>query len=566
MQPDQSSDQPPAPDSSQQDSSLSLVASQSSEPVIGAGDATKRRLNPKWLLVIALVLVLGGGGVYAAAQISSKRTHNAKSNQSLADVRYLLQDVSFVRYNNDAYDVEKVYNETTGKVEREISTRKESFDIQLERNGTATSIPIDKTVMEFGATTDGKLYTLSCTVPDEGQVGGNNPKFFMQLYDNTGQKGEVKEWQALDAAAPVSADSHCSAGDSDNKMFQMEVSERFDTAARNFGREAVDALNYSIVFINKDGAKKVIDTEVTSDIDIPLGVSPDQKKFIYTRISAKRTTFGCGGGLDLAYKIPDYDGPINELHVVDIETGKDTLIGPESSFSADGYPVNISSPGRFSPDSMRYYLETGLHQGCTDGDDPAIRIPYIDLTTNQFHTISSPEDKDYNAYKFNSDGTYIIETGVVGGVPSGEYEPYPTVLNPSTGATFTISDESAVNPEEYREAEIGSYEYINRLVGVFIGLGMTRQPDENGRLKAQALTKLYVLDPATRKISSVDLPGISVGTYPLESVGETVSGRAYYITRGRNTAADPTGWRPDVDLVDKGNGASTHVPYADIVL
>ncbi len=454
----------------------------------------KTPTKPRKPILIILVLILLFVGAAVFAFIWNQRGDQLRvldnGNSSL------LKDRVFVRYEeNGAYEKDS----STGEVKKITdakgnvnSIRKKTFEITLEKNGTKHPVILDDKTIEFGATTDNKLYSISCSVAEDGMVGADNASFTVQFYDQDGNKTKQANWKEQDTTRPADLGNDCQ-----SNYFSIR-SNRVDFAARNYGRELVDDLNYKLVFVKNDGSKQDVDIETTADINIPLGPTPDKKLFLYNRISAKRLPDGCGGPItELPYKVVDFSGPINELHAVDLLAKKDTLIGTEKSFSATDHQINLSHRGDFSKDSARYYLvDVGSvgHGGCSDGNIVPIRIPYIDLKTNKLETISSPDGKEYSNYCFNENVNYILESGVV-----DDYDDATPAKTPAAPTVLNI-----MNSTVYQDNNLtDGFGCESWLPNTFMKLDTTA--DETEEEHTYSLLGFSTFDPATKAIQKTTL-------------------------------------------------------------
>ncbi len=514
-----------------------------------------KQLKP-FVIVIALILLAAVAAV--AAIIIQNSSANPKQKVNQPATSSLKKDRVFVRYETDAaYEKDDAGNikELIAADGATTKARKETFEVTLEKNGITRHIALDKKVIRFGTTSDNDFYALSCTVVEFGKVGGDNVSFIVQFYDQDGNKTRQATWKQQDTIRPVALGESC------DGVFVVNSSNPLDFAARGYGRELVDDINYKIVFVKADGSKQDVDTETTKDIDILLGPTPDKKLFLYNRVSAKRTSPGCGGEVvDLAYKIPDFSGPINELHVVDLATGKDTMLGTEKSFSAENHAIDLSQMGKFSSDSGRYYLidvGSAAHSGCSDAPSVPIRIPYIDLKTNKFETIISPTGREYSKYCFTSDGKFVLEYGVVDDYDDAtpaKTLAAPTVLNTSDSSVYQ-SD----NLTKEFECTTDSW-----LPGTFMTLNKTG--NETKKEHIYTLKGLTTFNPATKVVQKTTLKTPVLRKSELYFNNVTISPFDVFKTNTDNVGYINTQPGDKTVLFNALTGETQEVDHADLVL
>ena len=518
-----------------------------------AADAKPKKSKKKLIfisLIFALVL-LASGAIYAL--ILSKNSSNNSSKNNNTQQLGLLKDISLVRYEIDgAY--QKDETGSIKKIDSNTFVRKDSFTIEVDRNGKTNQITLDNKTWYFGKTTDGQLYAISCSSPEYGKTGADDPEYTAQIYNLEGTKKDTKKWHLQDATAPFAFPEGYSLDGCDtstNPSFTFQSDLVLNLNTKNYGREHIDALNYKVVFITKDGTKKNIDNETSTDIDIPLGASPDEKYFMYNRVSSKQTEDGCGDEVNLSYKVPDFFGPINELHAVEVATGKDTLIGTEKSFAIPDYPINLSIPGYFSADSARYFLTAGDHSGCSGGDSKPIRIAYIDMKTLKLKTIVSPVGKTYASYCHTENGKYIMEYDAVHDDSKEDAKqlanPIPSILNTSTDDIYAAPDG-----------------IFGCNVGFAKNMFTALQYDINdSRTRPSELLGLRILDPETKNMRSVtlDKPISLSENKQIKESGLTFNQNVGYLYRNGDTFNDF-----DVFLFNLTTGETKSIPYAKIIL
>lgn len=458
-----------------------------------------KRKTPKLRIAcIALAIsLLASGTAFALYKTKPKSTTSTKAKPistytNTPATAPTLTDLALLRYeDNSAYERTK-----TGALAENIdaegshtNVRKKSFNVSIETNGIKHDVTLDEKTVEFGATTDNTFYSLSCSVPDITVAGADNASFSAQFYDKTGKKLGQKSWKEQDTSAPTKYSKYCS---SKSNYFNVAIMPT-SFSNRNYGREHIDDLNYKVTYLKADGSKQDIDSESAADIDIPLGATPDKKLFLYNRVSAKRTLDSCTDTTELPYKVVDFSGPINELHVYDLVKKTDTLVGTESSFSSPSHEINLSDIGYFSSDGSRYYLKEGGHGGCRGGDSKPIRIAYIDLKTNKLQTIESPSGKQYSSYCFTENGKYVLEEGAV-----DDYDESTPAL---TAATPTILDSSSgaayVSPNDKL-----SCAYSDATKNNFVAISKTTEPF-NEVTKDVSLNDLTVFNPSNKTSQSI---------------------------------------------------------------
>jgi len=542
-----------------------VVTEATSEQVAPKESKSKRlslfKLSRKTLPVYGLIILLLGTGVYALVNRQTTKVLAPAKQQKLAGDTSLLEGRTLVRYKtDDAYEKNSSGQIKTVTIKDEVrNVRQKSFSITLEKDNKTQNIVLDSSVFEFGATNDGRLYALSCSTPERGEAGFDNPSFTVQFYDTNGKKLTQTSWHQEDVARPAAVGQYCQPAPS---YFNVKTDGRPDFTPRGYGRVHVDDINYKVVFAKADGSLQDVDTETDTDIDVPLGSTPDKKLFLYNRVSAKRTEDGCGSVISLPYKVVDYSGLINELHAVDLTTGTDTLVGTEASFGVDKHRINLSQIGYFSIDSARYYLVEGTHVGCGMGESRPIRIAYIDLKTMKLGTISSPAGKEYADYCFSRDGKYILESGVVDDYNDKtppKAPDVPTVLDSSNNITYQLNE--ATDTFQCDGGITGGFP--NSLPNTF-----TRLVRDNAFAKSDytkislPLKGLEILDPSTRAIRKVTF------TTPIDhgqtnSVFYTNDPSVGYVLSARydsGTAINAT------TLFNFNTGKTLDVPYAQIVL
>jgi hypothetical protein len=520
----------------------------------------------KVLIALAAVIVIGGGGsvALAATFMSSHKTvarTNAALPQKTTAATALTANRTFIRYEKDgAYekDAKGVVKETVDKDGVHNSVRKKNFTVTVERNGQKHDLTLGDTTQEVGITTKGAIYALSCSVPAVDQVGADNPSFTAQFYDKDGAKLTALSWKRRDANRPVGVGGYCN-----NTYFNMPQGKPVDFTSSNVSQQPIDSLNYKLLYKGKE-----VDRETENDIDIPLGLSPDGMTFLYDKVGATRVAAGCGPETTIPYKLPVYDSS-NELHSFNLKTGVDTNIGPESAFnSGPQHEINFSKLGVFSSDGSHYYLQEGGHGGCRGGDSHPIRIPYIDLKTNKFETISSPAGKEYSEYCYNDTLPFAVEFGAVDDFNDktpAKIEAAPSILNLDDGTTFQAADFIAGGVDCFAN---------NNFPGKFVEYDKTQaKVAPNDFLSDVTLTGLRTLDPLKKSVQKLtfDTP-IAIAPANLNFVGLTSDNGVGYVNRGIFTdtsSIDTTKVKssnvPTI-LFDVKTGKTAEVPYAQLVL
>ncbi len=525
-------------------------AMQASSAVKKGGIA--HNLVPICIFLVALGI---GGATYALVKRYTNNVPTTSSKKTV--VGSILLDRTLLRYTENAAYEKDGSGATKTTTNADGSTnfvRKKSFVVTIEKNGFNKDITLDDKTISFGATADNKFFALSCTVPALGAVGGNDATYTAQLYSTNGTKTNAITWKQQSVTAPASDDT-CQYSQGSFNV----VGTRFDLSSRGYGREAVDALNYKVVYAKLDGTKQDVDTETLSDIDVPLGVSPDKKVFMYNRISAKQSLDGCTESIALSYKIPDFSGPINELHAYNLATKLDTLVGTDKSLSAPSHEIVLDTIGYFSTDSSRYYLREGGHGGCRGGDSKPIRIAYIDLKTNSLAVIGSPEGKQYSGYCFTENGAYALEYGALdyfnGATPA--LEPgMPSILDTSTGKTYEATDKNL------------GCDYATHANNRFVGFSKITTIDKNNYPQDKLLLGLSVFSPNDKTSRSITFKiPLELDTHSINFTSFSAAEDIGYINRIGNYDSHTSIATPVPTLIfDLKSGNSQEVPYAQVVL
>ncbi|MBX4190546.1 hypothetical protein KW794_00480 [Candidatus Saccharibacteria bacterium] len=516
--------------------------------------STKRSRKPLKLVAIVLVLlVLSSVTAFAILHYAKKSpTKSSSTASALLKDRALLRYVPDAAYEKDAGGKVKTITEADGTV---LNVRKKTFDVTIEKNSVQHSVSLDNKVTDFGATTDNTFYALSCEVPKEGTVGADNASFTVQFYDQVGNKLKQSKWRQQDNRSDVIGD-YCN-----TDYFNIASYAPADFTARGYSRDAVDNLNYKVVYIKPDGSKQDVDTETAKDIDIPLGASPNSQFFLYNRVSAKQTIEGCGGEpIQLPYKVVDYSGPINELHVVDLTTNKDTMVGTEDSFADTNHGINLSSEGTFSSDSSRYYLNEGGHGGCRGGGSYPIRIAYINLKTNKLETITSPAGKEYSNYCFSDDGKYVLEYGAV-----DDFDDTTPPKAPSPPTILNTVDNTIYQSDKLTTAFECAAVWLPH---TFTALNKTTQQDKiNPSFTTdKTLLGLSSFNPATRVSQSVTFKSpIDLSGSRIDTITETSTAGISYLNRVSSGDNSTSKNLPTI-LFNNMTGETAEVSYAPIVL
>lgn len=530
------------------------------QPVAPPVKHTKRN----WIIfaVLILAVLMLASAAIAIVLPKLKKTSSLEVAPAISDNSVLLKDRAFIRYvDGDAYEKDEQggFKRVTNADGSQVDVRKPSFTVEVEYNGEKHDLTLTDKIFELGSTTEGEIYALSCDSIAAGVAGAENVTYTASIYSKDGQQIRTESWKERDMDAPTSLqDKYCSAS-----YFNISGTYgQFDLSSRGYGQELVDDINYKIVYMSQDGMKQDVATETSRVVDLPLGVSPDKKTFLYNRVSAKRVSDpGCGGeAVTLPYKIPDYSGPINELHAVDLETKKDTNIGSEKSFGTEIHPISLRQKGYFSKDGARYYLREGVNGGCAGGYDEPLRIAYIDLRTKTLQTIESPEGKIYTQYCFTSNKQYILE------YTDSSSQKYPSI---PPSILDTASGEAYQHPELTDAFYCNSYGADSNL---FIALDRPRA--EGTGTEYKYLNGIRLFNPDTREYSSIsfdvaiDAEYTDVNSVSLvsEDIGAVIRKKLEgYPTVDPSTGELRAGEPPTV-LFDIQTGRTIEVPYTQIVL
>ncbi len=517
-------------------------------PVILQGEQTPSRWLKRAVVLTGLLQVVGAALYITLGMIPAVSKSYHQWQKTIAQDA-MVHNAAFVRYNeNDVFELDdkgkpKEIMTDQGWSER---VRKKSFSVDVEYHGTVRPLTLSDKTIEIGKTVNNELYALSCEPIKEDQPGADNPKYTVTFYSKDAQQIRSDSWHEYDSQRPVDLP-----GCYYYPSFLVNGTPR-DFSPRAFAKETVDKLNYKITYSKQDIAQ-----ETTEVVDLPLGPSPDGKQFLYDQVSAKYEQESCGGTVELPYKIPDFNGSINDLHKFDLTTKTDINLGSEKSMNeAVGREIVLDKLGNFSADSGRYYLSEGGRGGCRGANNVPIRIGYIDLHTNKVETISSPPGKIYSSYCFMDRGRYILEASAFSEDNAKTPPPLaPTVLNTQDSSTYQLPDLTA---------EFGCDWFSNKNSDEAISL--VEVPSSDGNLHVEgdntvAYQKLMIFNPAQRTVKNVPFDQVisDNGGYA-NQVGLLSDHKTGYIIRGSDQAALST------ILFNIDSGLTTEVPYARLVL
>lgn len=479
---------------------------------------SKDRKFLKFVAIVLLVVVMIGAGVFYCLYKNGDLTNNKQqmsASTNPGSVEGLVAGYTFIKYTpNSEYDKYDP-DDSRGNV------RADSFHIQLVRNGMSHPVTLGKNIMEFGRSVGGGFYALGCTPVAAESVGAENQTFSLTFYDVDGKVASQQSFQQRSADAPFvsSASSlYCNDGFELGSSIKVSPNEKI-----GYGQQKIDDLNYDI-YVTNDGKKREIARENTKVVDIPLAMSPDKRILFYDQVSSKRTEISCGGEVKLPYKIPNYDGSINDLHMVDLTTGTDKNLGPEKSFSTESYPISLSLSGTFTPGGERYFLQTGVHHGCGDGVLGPIHLPYINVPSGEVGAITSSKSLGYNDSCISPNGDFALlykESD-----EDKDFIPSPTIVNLANSKTFRLHN-------SYKGFDDGSNCAFNRGgADVFVNT----LPAQSYSNSAVVINAIRILDPAVGTVKDIKLTTpINIKDAYMDDIQILPSQVGGYISLSRNS-------------------------------